>query len=293
MRWLGDLRCVRLGSSDLDASVRFATEILGLQLVRRDAQRAYLRAGAGRDHDVVYVRDAGHDALVFELGSHDALAAAVAALEASGHAVREATRHERDERMVEAMYALCDPTGNPLELVTGLAASTTCTLSRAANITSFSHVGLRTTDPARDEQFWTQRLGARVSDWIGEVPLLRLDEVHHRIALFPSPRAGVQHVNFQVAGIDDVMRSYYFLRERGVRIVFGPGRHPTSSAVFLYFEGPDAIVYEYSTGVRLITDEAGHVPRRFPFEPASFCMWGARPEIAEFRSAEAGAEAGR
>jgi hypothetical protein len=47
--------------------------------------------------------------------------------------------------------------------------------------------------------------------------------VHHRIALFPSKRHGVQHINHQVESIDDVMRSYYFLRERNVRIRFGPG----------------------------------------------------------------------
>ncbi|MFM2067635.1 MAG: hypothetical protein RLZZ584_2544 [Pseudomonadota bacterium] len=33
------------------------------------------------------------------------------------------------------------------------------------------------------------------------------------------------------------MRAWYELRQRGVRIVFGPGRHPTSSAVFLYLGG--------------------------------------------------------
>ena len=31
--------------------------------------------------------------------------------------------------------------------------------------------------------------------------------------------------------------------ENGIRIVFGPGRHPTSGARFLYFEGPDGMVY--------------------------------------------------
>jgi len=81
-----------------------------------------------------------------------------------------------------------------------------------------------------------------------------------------------------------VMRAYYFLREKNVRIVFGPGRHPTSSAIFLYFEGPDGMVYEYSTGVRTIDDEATYQPRQFPFAPASFCMWGSRPDIPEFRS---------
>jgi 2,3-dihydroxy-p-cumate/2,3-dihydroxybenzoate 3,4-dioxygenase len=289
MRWLNDLRGVRLGSSDLDASVRFATEILGLELVRRDAQRAYLRAGDGRDHHLVYVRgDLRAESLVFEVSGASSAApggleGAAASLAQGGHVVREGTRTECDDRHVEAMFALTDPTGNRIELVQGLAPGGPCAWSREAGITSFSHVGLRTTDPGRDELFWTASLGARVSDWIGEAALLRIDDVHHKIALFPSKRPGVQHVNFQVASFEDVMRSYYFLQTRGVRVVFGPGRHPTSSAIFVYFQGPDDIVYEYSTGVRLIPDEQGYVPRRFPFAPSSFCMWGSRPDIPEFR----------
>jgi 2,3-dihydroxy-p-cumate/2,3-dihydroxybenzoate 3,4-dioxygenase len=83
------------------------------------------------------------------------------------------------------------------------------------------------------------------------------------------------------------MRAWYRLRAAGVRIVFGPGRHPTSGAVFLYFAGPDGMVYEYSTGVRTIAadEDATHKPRQFPLAPESFCMWGAVPEIEQFRSA--------
>src|SRR5690606_11177692 len=127
--------------------------------------------------------------------------------------------------------------------------------SRYAGITGFSHIGLRTLHARRDEAFWTDLLGAKDSDRIGDAPLLRIDEVHHKIALFPSTYPGVQHINHQVESIDDIMRAYYILRERNVPIKFGPGRHPTSGAVFLYFEGPDGMIYEYSTGVRLITEE--------------------------------------
>ena len=157
--------------------------------------------------------------------------------------------------------------------------------SRDAGITHFSHIGLRTSNAPRDEAFWTKLMNARVSDWIGEAPLLRVNTIHHTLALFPSPRPGVQHINHQVEDFDDVMRSYYFLREKGVRIVFGPGRHPSSSACFLYFEGPDGMVYEYSVGVKHILpeEEAGYRPRQFPFAPESFCMWGSRPDIPEFR----------
>ena len=126
---------------------------------------------------------------------------------------------------------------------------------------------------------------ARVSDWIGEAPLLRIDPVHHRIALFPSKRNGVQHINHQVESIDDIMRSYYFLREKNVKIRFGPGRHPTSGAMFLYFDGPDGMIYEYSSGVRLITDEAGYRPRQFPATSTSYCAWGSKPDIPEFARA--------
>ena len=123
-------------------------------------------------------------------------------------------------------------------------------------------------------------------DRIGDAPLFRIDAVHHKIALFPSTFAGVQHVNHQVESIDDLMRSWYWLQEQRIPIVFGPGRHPTSGARFLYFAGPEEMVYEYSTGVRLIApeEEATYRPRQFPFEPKGFCMWGSKPQIVEFQS---------
>jgi 2,3-dihydroxy-p-cumate/2,3-dihydroxybenzoate 3,4-dioxygenase len=45
------------------------------------------------------------------------------------------------------------------------------------------------------------------------------------------------------------------------------------------------MVYEYSVGVKHILpeEEASYRPRQFPFAPESFCMWGARPDIPEFR----------
>jgi 2,3-dihydroxy-p-cumate/2,3-dihydroxybenzoate 3,4-dioxygenase len=44
------------------------------------------------------------------------------------------------------------------------------------------------------------------------------------------------------------------------------------------------MTFEYSTGVRLIENEAQYEARHFPFEQKSFCMWGARPQIPEFQT---------
>ena len=284
---LKDLRYVRLGSRHLAAATEYARTILGLELVRREGDAVYFR-GDDRDHTLVYFEgDAADHATGWEVADASALDAAGAELEAKKIPVHRGSRTESEKRSVSDFLWFADPSGNRHELVARpRAGSTRFAPSRNCGVWSFSHIGLRTTNAARDEAFWTDIMGARVSDRIGAAPLLRIDEVHHRIALFPSQHGGVQHVNHQVHGVDDVMRSYYFLRERGVKIVFGPGRHPTSGAVFLYFEGPDGMVYEYSTGVRLIKaeEEPGYQPRQFPFAPESFCMWGSRPDIPEFRT---------
>ena len=281
---LRDIRYVRLGTCDVEAASRYATSILGLEQAGRENGTRYFRSD-GRDHTLAYVEgDPSDHAIGFDVLDVAALDAAASEIDAQDLPVAWGTREECEGRRVEHLLRFTDPSGNAIELVHGARpAGHAYVASREAGITGFSHIGLRTTDAARDEAFWTRVCNARVSDRIGTAPLLRIDAVHHKLALFPSAHPGVQHVNHQVAGVDDVMRAWYFLRERDVRIVFGPGRHPTSSAIFLYFEGPDGMVYEYSTGVRMIEDEAGHRPRQFPFEASSFCMWGSRPDIPEFR----------
>jgi 2,3-dihydroxy-p-cumate/2,3-dihydroxybenzoate 3,4-dioxygenase len=282
---LRDIRYVRLGTRDLDAASRYATRILGLEPAGRTANVRYFRSDA-RDHTLVYVdADPGDHTVGFELDGDAQLDAIAAEIEACRLPVRRGTRDECEQRRVDAFVNFTDPSGNSVDLIVGARrADRAFSASRETGVTGFSHIGLRTTDAARDEAFWTRVCNARVSDRIGVAPLLRIDAVHHRMALFPSAHPGVQHVNHQVAGIDDVMRAWYFLREQNVRIVFGPGRHPTSSAVFLYYEGPDGMVYEFSTGVRSIEDESTYQPRQFPFAPDSFCMWGSRPDIPEFRN---------
>jgi 2,3-dihydroxy-p-cumate/2,3-dihydroxybenzoate 3,4-dioxygenase len=279
-----DMTYARLGTSDLESTVSFATEILGLQIVRRENNRVYVR-GDDRDHDICYIdTDPSHHVLGMELSNLSALESAASELEAAGISVRRGTSEECLERRVTDFIAFCDPTGNKIELtIRPFKATRRYFPTRDAGISEFSHVGLRTTDAKADEEFWTSLFNVRVNDWIGPAGLLSFDKVHHRFALFPADRPGIQHINFQVESIDDIMRSYYFLSGKQIHIVFGPGRHATSGAMFLYFEGPDGMVYEYSNGVRIIEDPE-YRPRQFPFTPEAFCVWGAVPDIPEFRN---------
>jgi len=281
---LQDVSYVRLGTADLEGSTRFATEYLGLEVSERSKDGIYFKSDE-REHTLFYFEGDPRDHVAaFEVGSREDLEDAARELEALGHAVHGGTAAEAESRKVKDFIAFNDPSGNRIELVWRPAYSGQRYHGlRDAGITGFSHIGLCSTNPARDELFWTRVCNARVSDRIGEAPLLRIDEVHHTIALFPSPTKGIQHINHQVESGDDVMRSFNFLNERQVRMVFGPGRHPTSSARFLYFEGPDGMVFEYSSGVKSIADELLYREHQYPFDPKGFCKWGAKPNIPEFQ----------
>ena len=272
-------------TADLEGATNFATSCLGLEIAFQTKDSVYFKSDQ-REHTLCYFTGSPADqTAAFEVAEKSDLEAAAAELDRIGHPVRVGTEKEAELRRVRSFIAFTDPTGNNIELVWRPAyGSRRYHGERDAGITGFSHIGLCTTDAARDEVFWTKVCNARVSDRIGDAALLRIDEVHHTIALFPTNRAGIQHINHQVESGDDVMRSFNFLSERQVPMVFGPGRHPTSSARFLYFEGPDGMVFEYSSGVRSIADELLYRERQFPFGPKGFCEWGAKPQIKEFRN---------
>ncbi len=283
---LQDIRYLRIGTPDLEGAIKFATEIVGLQLAGREGKSAYFRSdkvtvrGDTRDHTLVYFEgDPADHTIGFDLIDPDDLDAVAAALETSGHGVHFGTAEECEKRRTRAFIATTDPSGNKIEIVarpfhTGVRYFPT----RDAGITEFSHIGLYTRDAERDERFWTTLCNARVSDWIGTAPLLRIATAHHSLALFPAQRSGVQHINHQVEDIDDVMRSWYFLREKGVKILLGPGAPSALDRDHALFPRPRR------RGIRIFGRREAHParPRRRPTGRASSpstsmrCACGAR-----------------
>jgi len=274
---LTDIAYVRSGVCDLDAAVRFATDLVGLELAApTEIGVAHLRADH-RHHCLALVEGpSGVISSGFLVANSDALAAAESELERTGTAVYRGTAAEARSRRVAEYIAFDDPFGNRLELVSQQEMITRpVAFNRTAGITEFGHLCLDAPDVKEAGRFWTSRFNARVSDWIGDgACLLRIDPVHHKLAVFRGNGPGLCHMNFQVRSIDDVFRNWHFLVEHGVQIEMGPGRHPQSTAIFLYFLGPEGFTYEYSFGVRRIEDEAAWIPRTFdPDELGSIDMW--------------------
>jgi len=100
---------------------------------------------------------------------------------------------------------------------------------------------------------------------------LRFNAIHHTMRLVRAPKAGIQHVNHQSKATTTCW--VLLFPERASRTDrVRPGRHPTSGARFLYFRGPDGMIFEYpSASMKSRTKPP--TGRAVRFEPTSFCMW--------------------
>jgi 2,3-dihydroxy-p-cumate/2,3-dihydroxybenzoate 3,4-dioxygenase len=273
-----DLGYVRSGAHDIDMCVGFARDIVGLKYQGSDQGVHYLRAD-NRHHCLAFVEgQSGVLCSGLVLRDQQALLEAASHLESIGIQVHHGTMDEARSRRVSDFIAFSDPWGNKFDLVVGQVQDPSfLELTRSSSgITEFGHICVDAADIVEAARFWNENFNIKVSDWVqGAAALMRFNAVHHTLAVFQGDEPGLCHMNFQVDTIDAIFRNWNFLKEHDVEIEQGPGRHPQSGAVFLYFKGPEGLTYEYSWNVRMIHDDEGWIPRTFdPTMFGAIDMWG-------------------
>jgi 2,3-dihydroxy-p-cumate/2,3-dihydroxybenzoate 3,4-dioxygenase len=275
---------VRLAVQQPQAVASFATEILGLQPVPNELERFLFRSD-DRYHTLCLASRAEKSSIGIELAGEADIERAAEALATGGFAAREATVDECARRFVRRALIVQDATGNEIDLVLRPAQSGQRYFpSRDAGVTGLQSVGLRSRALKDDLKLWTTILGAEVTDRAGDVTYLGIDQKHHRIALYPSDRAGLVYVAYGVESMDAIMQNNYFVRDRQIKIVHGPGREPTSGQIFLRFAGPEGHVFSYGYGLKDI--DPHHRPRQFSAHPSSLCEWGSEcVDVAELQFA--------
>jgi catechol 2,3-dioxygenase len=202
---------------------------------------------------------------------------AVAALEG-----RVTTRPVASSGYADAA-AFDDPDGNEIRLVSG--AERTGTV--AANDRTFrpkkiGHVGVRTGDPKAQAAFFTDVIGFRLSDWIGEqVVFLRCNPDHHVLVFVAEPADGgsvTHHVAYEVGSFEDFARQADLLAANGVRVDWGPGRHAPSRNYFMYFDDRDGNRIEWVNSIKQIPDDGSYVPEVYdPALDTTWNVWGVMP----------------
>jgi len=280
------LRYVVLGTANLAAAAQFAQGTLGLEPIDRTPERATFRSD-DRDYTLAFVAgEPATQAIGFEVRETKALDIAFDALRARGLRAARGTADECALRKVRDMLWFHDHSGNRIELVVRpMNSGWRYFPSRDAGIKGLDGVMLRSTAIKKDENLWTEVLGAQVSDWAGDAPYLKIDSAHHRLALFPSKKAGILAVEYAVESVNLMMRNYYVLQNTQVSIMHGPGRRPASEQLFLTFAGPDGVLYSFVAEGQTADGDVVRRPRQFPAGPQGLCSWGSDNKIDEFNRA--------
>jgi len=116
-------------------------------------------------------------------------------------------------------------------------------------IGKLGHVVINVRDVAKSAEFYTQILGFQVSDVFpedmvpGGMAFLRCNTDHHGIALVGSMKdtaenVELNHIAFEVASLDDVIRARDHLRRHQVPIDFA-GRRRAACQIAVEFRDPD------------------------------------------------------
>jgi len=285
-----DIMQVGVGLPNRERFEDFARDLLGFSVSRSpDGGATYLRP------DQYHHRIAAYTApepvlqyIGFDVGGRQQLAEWETKLTAEGIDWRRSGPKECAERHVADFIEFNDPDGHALALSYGFeTGKDPVRYARDLRVLRLGHVLLTVADTQRSHDFYTGVLGFRLSDWINiddniRLCFLRCNERHHSIAFAPympgkSPR--LQHVMFEVESLDDVMRSYHFLRTHGAPIGMGPGRHPNCQTVHVYAQTPGGFAVELGWGHRRLDD--AHQPIVYP-TGTPVDIWGGDIQSPDF-----------
>jgi catechol-2,3-dioxygenase len=180
--------------------------------------------------------------------------------------------------------AFADPDGNEIRLVSGAERTETVARNdRTFRPRKIGHIGVRTSDPKAQAEFFTEVVGFRLSDWIGEqVVFLRCNPDHHVLVFVAEPvedgESATHHVAYEVNSFEDFARQADLLAANGVRVDWGPGRHAPSHNYFMYFDDRDGNRIEWVNSIKQIPDDGTYVPEVYdPAVETTWNVWGVMP----------------
>ncbi|WP_225206084.1 VOC family protein [Novosphingobium huizhouense] len=271
-----EIRYVGYGVADLEAEKRYYTEVFGLEPVAGEDDRAWFKTAGSDEHHVVGLRRAEAnrvDVIALATDSRADVNALCARVEAAGARIVHPPRALTTPGGGYG-FRFFSPDGLQFEISADVAKGSRRELARWDGVpVKISHIVLHSPDHQAMVRFFTDVLGFKVSDWLGDfMCFLRCNSAHHRLAILPGPPC-LNHVAYDMLGVDDMMRGIHRLKQRGVEIGWGPGRHTAGNNTFSYFVTPGGFVTEYTSELEEVDFETRE-PTVYTPAPMVMDQWG-------------------
>jgi catechol 2,3-dioxygenase-like lactoylglutathione lyase family enzyme len=272
------VRSVDLVATNLDEALRFYETVWNLTPVGSDNDSRYFR-GTARYHHILGLHRGAQPAVIrvtFDVASRsdvDELQRRIAAAGARPTALAVLTTPGGGYG-----FGCKDPDGRNLVFVCEVAdhADGADQPDRPRKIV---HVNLNARDFDASLAFFTGALGFHIID--DNAPLWFLhcaNSDHCSIVLCKTNLPTLNHIAFDMADFDSVMRGLGRMKDNGYPTEWGPGRHGPGDNVFAYFCGPDEVPLEYAAEILQVDDNyAPHPSSYWKFAPGRSDQWGITP----------------
>jgi catechol 2,3-dioxygenase-like lactoylglutathione lyase family enzyme len=273
-RFVKRMAHVALRVPDLDASVTWATTVMGLRESERVDGVSYL-THASCHHSLQYIADdrLALDHVAMEAHDADALAALTARLHERGI---EVVSTSVEEAGLKQAVRFRGPEGHVFEVFAGMDCNEPDFTSRGVPTRRFGHptITCENTHAARD--LFADVLDFRLSDEIGDGLLffLRCNPEHHGIGI-QRGAPGLNHYAWNVENLATLGLLGDTLAKNGGRFIWGPGRHGAGNNLFTYHFDPAGAVVEYYADLYHVWDEDTYVPGTWSLDDHhGQNMWG-------------------
>jgi len=273
---------VGFGVSNIEAWKEFATEVLGVQ-INGSTEDGSVFLRMDNYHHRFEIIPGGNDDLAYhgwEVKDAAALEQIASQVRAYGIEVTAGTQAEADKRMVIELIKFNDPEGFPTEIYYGARIDHTPFVSPLgvkgfnADSMGLGHILLVVSDGPRYLKFYTEVLGAKISDFIvmtrGDMKMklnfLHVNPRHHSLAFMQRPPGApvgkrIGHFMMEVKTLDDVGQARARFEHRGIA-TGNLGRHTNDHMFSFYAETPSGFQIEYGyDGVQIHDEdkwEVGH-----------------------------------
>ena len=243
---------------------RFGAEAIGMHLDEMDTGRIRFRLD---DHECRFLLQYGPaedvPALGWQIDDHETFDRIVARVVDRGVPISEGTAEEAALRGVERLLRFPGPKGMIQEIFTrALITPAPLVMKNSAYVTGncgMGHVAITSVQPYKLRGYYNTVFDARLTDYIDEtisgvslkIRFLRVNERHHSIAvanvrgLKINPiRTRIQHLNIQVATLDDMIGSFERVKELGFGMALSVGQHTNDRELSFYALTPSGFEWE-------------------------------------------------
>ncbi|MET9326043.1 VOC family protein [Tsukamurella sp. NPDC003166] len=254
---------------------RFGADAIGLHVDELDADTLRFRLDENECRFLIR-RGPAEDLMAIGWGvdDHETFDRIIKRVSDRGVPIVEGSAEDAALRGVERLWRFPGPKGIVQELFT--TARTTAqplrmlTSGYVTGDSGMGHVAITSRNPASIHRYYGTVFDSRLSDYIDEnvggltlkIRFLRVNERHHSIAvagLHHLPvdpiRTRAQHVNIQVADLDDMLAAYQRVRDLGFRIAWTVGQHTNDRELSFYCVTPSGFELEVGWNPVVVTPE--------------------------------------